>query len=335
MVPIATGSDGGGSVRIPAALCGTFGMKPSRGRIPYPSSILQPWLATSHAGPLTRSVLDAALYLDATQGPDALDPESLPSYQGSFVEELGEVSEEGVTPCLRPLRVGYVSRLGGVDVVDNGILEIMKTVVKKLKTLGHHVTILKEGELITADLGDAWSHVETQIFEMARLRGLFEERGVLDRSLTHRWEELEKGSYTSRDLAALHVKLQRNNEAFAGFFSKYDVLVTPALAFDGMPAKGPLPQHLNGQKLARPNQSSQFMSHFNYGGQPAAVVRAGFTGRGLPVAFQVVSDRFQDSLVLQLAHQYETSSSHAEASRWPDPPFRAVDPGAGGVSSKL
>jgi len=115
------------------------------------------------------------------------------------------------------------------------------------------------------------------------------------------------------------VLLQRNNEAFAKLFQDFDVLVTPVMAFDGMPAKGPLPQSIDGVALQKPNSSSQFNSHFNYGGQPACAVNSGLiTERGLPCGFQIVSDRFKDSTVLRLAHQYEQAFPPQE---WPSPPF--------------
>src|SRR3954447_21911140 len=129
MGPGATGGDGGGSIRIPAGFCGIVGLKPTYGRVPlYPSS---PFGTLAHAGPMTRTVDDAALMLDVLSGPDARDWSALPPPTGTFRDHLGT----GVAG----LRVAFSPALGYVD-VDAEVAAAVRAAVEVLAGLGAHVT---------------------------------------------------------------------------------------------------------------------------------------------------------------------------------------------------
>jgi Asp-tRNA(Asn)/Glu-tRNA(Gln) amidotransferase A subunit family amidase len=131
---LATGTDGGGSIRIPAGFCGIVGLKPTYGRVPlYPSS---PFGTLAHAGPMTRTVDDAALMLDVLSGPDARDWSALPPPIGSFRDHL----DDGVGG----LRVAFSPALGYVD-VDNEVATAVRAAVDVLAGLGARVTEVDPG----------------------------------------------------------------------------------------------------------------------------------------------------------------------------------------------
>ncbi len=282
--PLALGTDGGGSVRVPAAFCGVFGLKPTYGRVPlYPSS---PFGTLSHVGPLTRDAADAALLLDVISGPDARDWSALPPPTGSFVREPAG----GV----RGLRVAYSPSLGGQVAVRPAVAAAVRRAVEALAALGAYVTETDP------DLTEPVDAFHTLWFSGAAR--------VVQRLGPHQRELLDPGlreiaglgaRLTALDyLAAVDVRVDLGRR-LGRFHEAYDVLVTPTVPVTAFEAGAEVPK---GSGHRRWTGWTPFTYPFNMTQQPAASVPVGLDGDGLPVGLQVVAARHRDGLVLRVAH---------------------------------
>jgi len=302
LVPLATASDGGGSIRIPACYVGAFGFKPTFGRVPIgPEQLgLLRWVDTVHYGPLTRTVADGALYLDVTCGYHPCDPTSLPRPARSYLSQLDEAPA--------PLRVGF-SRDLGYALVQRDVMREVEEAVGVFRGLGHQVEDVDEA---FPDLGRAWAYLsgaetwaEVQPFVAGR-------EGELGRSF---WAGLEAAStVTVEQVARFQRERLRLNEVLERLFGRYDLLLTPAMPTEAFAATGPLPSGADGEEFTSPIHAVAFTFPFNLSGHPAATVRAGFTDAGLPAGLQMVAERHRDDLVLQAARAYERERPF---DRWP------------------
>ncbi|WP_338898081.1 amidase [Streptomyces sp. TG1A-60] len=282
--PLALGTDGGGSVRIPAAFCGVFGLKPTYGRVPlYPASAFG---TLAHVGPLARDAADAALLLDVISGPDARDWSALGPASGSFVDTLAG----GV----RGLRVAYSASLGGQVAVQPGVALAVRRAVEALAGLGAYVT---EADPDFSDPVEAfhtlWFSGAARVTQRLGAR----RREVLDPGLR---EIREIGARASAldYLAAVDVRMDLGRRMGA-FHERYDVLVTPALPVTAFEAGVEVPR---GAGYRRWTGWTPFTYPFNLTQQPAASVPVGVDGGGLPVGLQVVAARHRDDVVLRVGH---------------------------------
>lgn len=286
--PLAVGTDGGGSIRIPAAFTATFGLKPTHGRVPvYPHG--GGW-SLSHAGPMTRTVADAALMLQAVAGPDPRDPLSLPRERVDYVRGLGA----GV----RGLRVAYAPDLGFAPVVDPEVATACARAARAFRELGCRVETVRPG----------WPSPRNCWLEIFYV-------GLAARLLPYRdrREEIEPGLLRILDEAAARPATGYIQAWFERFewerhprelFRRYDLLLTPAVACPAFPLGLDNPTEIAGKPLDVLEWTS-FTFPFNLTGQPAAVVPCGFTRDGLPVALQIVGRRFEDLTVLRAAAAFE------------------------------
>ncbi len=286
MVPLALGSDGGGSIRIPCGFCGLPGIKPTFGRAPaYPPS---PFGLLSHVGPMARTVADVALLLDVMCEPDARDWTALEPPARPFREAL----EGGVAG----LRVAFSPDLGRVA-VDPEVAALVARAVSRLEALGAHVG--------TPDLGiedprpafDAlWSAGAARLVAdlppgeldpgLARLAERGRAIGVLD----------YLAAFAARDALGRRM---------AELHGEWDLLVTPTLPIVAFEAGADAP----GGKGEWPSWTP-FTYPFNLTQQPAGTVGCGFTAAGLPVGLQIVGPRYGDALVLRAMHAY--AQAHPE-----------------------
>ncbi|MET8452059.1 amidase [Streptomyces sp. NPDC005209] len=282
--PLSLGTDGGGSVRIPAAFCGIFGLKPTYGRVPlYPPSAFG---TLSHVGPMTRDAADAALLLDVIGVPDSRDWSALGPAPGSFVAALGA----GV----RGLRVAYSPSLGGQVAVRPAVAAAVRRAVEGLARLGAYV------EETDPDLTDPVEAFHTLWFGgAARLTQRFapHQRELLDPGLR---EICAQGArYTALDyLAAVDVRMDLGRR-MGLFHDTYDLLVTPTLPITAFEAGAEVPR---GSGHRRWTGWTPFTYPFNLTQQPAATVPVGADEDGLPVGLQLVAARHRDDLVLRAAH---------------------------------
>ena len=299
MVPVATASDGGGSIRIPASFVGAYGLKPTFGTIPVTPGEMLTWMDTSHYGPISRTVRDAALYLDATAGYHPADPTSLPRMPYSYLERLEE-------PLPR-LRIAFNPELACPHVQSDVAREVERA-ARAFVELGHEV---EENTDAPEGMIDHW-------VRMGRFQALANMEDIV---LNHR--DLFSPGYARGFEGIENVGAHQFGEAYRararvntwlwGLFERYDLLLTPTMPFEAFAAEGPIPQDVEGVALGW--MSVPFTGLFNFSGHPAATVRAGFTDAGLPVGLQIVGRRHEDLLVLQASSTYEQARPWND--RWP------------------
>jgi aspartyl-tRNA(Asn)/glutamyl-tRNA(Gln) amidotransferase subunit A len=288
MSAINVGTDGGGSLRIPAAFTGTVGFKPSHGRIPDVPPHTH-WLV-QHYGPIARSVGDVALILGAVAGPDSRDPYSLPASRDSF-ENLG-------TSNNRKLRLLFTTQLGFVDAIDQEVEAICRSAAYSFQDLGWEVV---ERELDWPNPA-SFADVISGFGLWSRLR-----------DYEHRTDEIEEGMLTIinsvRSLpntAFYDACLERNRWCGGALelFKSVDLLLTPAAATLPFAIGKSYPEQING-RAASPSSWSPYLRSFNLTGQPAISIPAGKSKDGLPVGLQIVGPRFGDRQVLEAAAAFE------------------------------
>jgi aspartyl-tRNA(Asn)/glutamyl-tRNA(Gln) amidotransferase subunit A len=287
MAPLSLGTDGGGSVRIPAAFSGVTTIKPTWGRVPlYPPS---PFGVLSHIGPITRTAEDAALLLDVVSGADARDPWALAAAPSTVAGLDGQVAG---------LRVAASPTLGYVD-VDAGVAAAFDAAVEVLAALGARV------EEVDPGFADPIAAFETLWFagaatSLAAVDGA--DRTRMDPGLV---DIAEQGARTSAIdyLRALAVRNELGVR-MGEFHSRYDLLLTPTLPIPAFAAGVEVP---NGWPRRRWTSWTPFTYPFNMTQQPAASVPCGFAS-GLPVGLQIVGPRHGDAHVLALAHAFQQAT---------------------------
>jgi aspartyl-tRNA(Asn)/glutamyl-tRNA(Gln) amidotransferase subunit A len=301
MVPMATGSDAGGSIRIPASYSGCFGLKPSFGRIPLGPS---PFLQMSHMwtlGPLTRTVRDSALYLDCVAGDHPSDPDSLPSLSAPFLRALDRSPGK--------IRIAFSPTLGYAR-VQKDVMKRVEEGVKCFEEMGHRVDLWK-GEF--PDVGDTWS-----LLMNAELYGILQQsldrnREDLGKTLVRSLERV-KGVTLREQIEAQKTRTALNRLLW-DLFENYDLLLTPTMPTEAFAAGGPPPSEVEGHPIPLLGAVA-FTYPFNLSGHPAASVPAGFTASGLPAGLQIVGPRHREDLVMQAACAFEKMKPWND--RWPD-----------------
>ncbi|WP_019056629.1 amidase [Streptomyces prunicolor] len=282
--PLSLGTDGGGSVRIPASFCGIFGLKPTYGRVPlYPASAFG---TLSHVGPMTRDAADAALLLDVIGVPDARDWSGLDRAPGSFTE--------GLAGGVRGLRIAYSPSLGGQVAVRPAVAAAVRRGVERLAALGAYV------EETDPDFSDPVDAFHTLWFSgAARVTQKLapQQRELLDPGLR---EICATGAgFSALDyLAAVDARMELGRR-MGLFHERYDLLVTPTLPITAFEAGVEVPK---GSGHRRWTGWTPFTYPFNLTQQPAATVPVGSDGDGLPIGMQIVGARHRDELVLRAAH---------------------------------
>ncbi|MFG3005765.1 amidase [Streptomyces calvus] len=290
--PLALGTDGGGSVRIPAAFCGIFGLKPTYGRVPlYPASAFG---TLAHVGPMTRDAADAALLMDVIGVPDSRDWSALAPAPGSFAD--------GIAGGVRGLRVAYSPSLGGQVAVRPEVAAAARRAVERLAALGAYV------EETDPDLADPVEAFHTLWFAgAARVTQHLtrDQRERLDPGLREIRAEGARRSALDY-LAAVDVRVDLGRR-MGRFHDAYDLLVTPTLPVTAFEAGAEVPK---GSGHRRWTGWTPFTYPFNMTQQPAATVPVGTDADGLPVGLQLVAARHRDALVLRAAHAlYEAGAT--------------------------
>ena len=287
--PLSVGTDGAGSVRIPAALCGNFGLKPSFGRVP--AHPLSPFGTVSHLGPHTMSVADAALMLNVLSQPDARDWTSLPYDARDY--------RIGLDDGVRGLRIAYSPTLGYAQNVHPEVAAAVERAVREMEALGAVVEAVDPGIEDPLDICTGlWFLGAATLWA-----GLSEDqRAVVDPDFR---AEVELGSRLSAvAVAQLNLKRGALGSHLRQFMQRYDLIATPAVAvpaFEARPAgHSPLtPETMLGW--------TPFSYPFNLSQQPACSIPCGLTSGGLPIGLQLVGPMFGDALVLRAARAYESA----------------------------
>jgi amidase len=300
IVPMAHGSDGGGSIRIPASACGLFGLKPTRGRNPAGPDVGEGWgsLATSHV--ISRTVRDSAAMLDATHGHAPGDPYWAPPAQRSFLAEVG------ADPGRRRIALQRTP-LSGVP-VDPQCLAAVDEAARLLEDLGHHVEeAMPPGDW--SELGAAlWVLVATNVSHAVKRRA-----AALGRTL--RPDDVDRVTWSCVEFAvtapiesypAAIVTIHQLGRDMAAFHERFDLVLSPTLAQPPVPLG---PQHTNNPDVEAYRNAllgfSPFTSLFNMSGQPSMSVPLYWTPDHLPVGVMVSAPFGDEATLLRLAGQLE------------------------------
>jgi Asp-tRNA(Asn)/Glu-tRNA(Gln) amidotransferase A subunit family amidase len=302
LAPLAIGTDGGGSIRKPASFTGTFGLKPSYGRIPtYPASAA--W-SLSHIGPMTRTVRDAALMLNACAGPDERDQYSLPGSGVDYVKALG-AGPKGLGAGVKGLRVAYSDTLGYAPAVDPEVRSATAKAALVFRELGCRVDTVDPG---WPSPYECW---RTTFFGgiATRLAPYLDQSDQIDPGLLRIVEEALAYPPT-KYVQAWFDRLAWWQHARA-FFETYDLLLTSTVACPAFALGLEYPTEIGGMPVSR-EAASAFTFPFNMTGQPAASVPCGFTGDGLPIGLQIVGRRYEDVTVLRASAAFERARPWAQ-----------------------
>ena len=289
MGPLAIGSDGGGSIRIPSSFCGVFGIKPSYGRVPqYPG--FPGWELLSHTGPITRTVKDAALAMEVIAGRDDRDHFSLPDTGLRYLSSLDS--------DLKGMRIAWSKDLGYAT-VDPEVLKITEAAVKTFEDLGATV----EAATPEAEKQEETFGIVVGVNMAATLQDKLEEwRDKIDPHMV-RFIEFNQSKLGTEYVQARLKQLEYRNKILS-FFEKYDLLLTPTLAIPPLEIDKFVVKEIAGTKVS-PLGWMAFTYPFNITGQPAASVPCGWTDNGLPIGLQIVGQRFDDAAVLRAAAAFE------------------------------
>ncbi len=285
LAPLALGSDGGGSIRIPSSWCGLFGVKPQRDRVslaPHDDA----WYGLSVNGPIARSVLDAALFLDATN--------TVSGPEGEFV--AAATREPG------KLRIALSTKVPTTPVkVGREELAAVEAAGALLRELGHDVVVRDPAYPLTSVYAS---------FLPRYLRGTSDEADALDHPerLERRTRTMARmGSFFSdRRMEAVRAAEARVSSRIQSIFDDVDVVVTPGAA--NGPSRIGAYQHRGFiSTLLLVGQRVPYFPVWNVTGQPAAVVPWGFDGDGLPISVQLVGRPFDEATLLSLSAQIEAA----------------------------
>ena len=289
MGPWSVGTDGGGSIRIPAGFTGVVGFKPTYGTVPlYPAS---PFGTLAHAGPITRTVEDAALMMDILSQPDARDWSAGPAPIRSFLEGIGE--------GLRGRRIAFSPNLGyGSN--DPDVEAAVRAAVQVLRELGADV---EEIDLGWTDPVDAyhvlWFSGAAKVVE-GYGPGAIDHIDPLLAAALQRHAGFSAGDFL--DATAVRMKLGRE---MGQLHERYDLVITPTLPIPAFEAGCDVPA---GSGSADWTSWTPYTYPFNLTQQPAISVPCGFTAEGLPVGLQLVGPRHSDARVLSAAAAYQNAT---------------------------
>jgi amidase len=298
LVPVATGSDGGGSIRIPAACCGLVGMKPSRGRVPM-APVREGWLGLSVFGGLARTVADSALVLDAIHGALDTDVDHAPPFTGSYREAARRPPGRLRVALSRKIPPGLI---GKVSADQRGAWERTGAL---LEELGH--------EVVRRDPAYGAAQLE---FLQTWVRGVHEESLLVpDRSqlepLTREMAGAGRIFVPPRRRDRLRARRAETTARILALWDEVDVLVTPGLATTAIAAEGAYGKHMP-RALDVCGRYTPFTPIFNLTGQPAVALPAGRGSDGLPLSVQLVGRPGAEDMLFALAGQIEAARPWAE-----------------------
>ena len=294
MVPLADGSDLGGSLRNPAAFCNVVGFRPSPGRVPrWPS--VAPWFAFNVHGPMARTVGDVALMFDAIAGPDPRAPLSRalpPSHTHRVLDR-----------DFRDVRVAWSRDLGGLP-IEPAIPNILAERRSTLEQLG---CVVDEATPDLHGADDIFVKWRAWYYELAFGQILDNHRDLLKDTVV--WN-IEAGRLlTGPQMAAAERQRAALYRRVTSFFETYEFLVLPVTQVLPFDLAQPYVTEINGETLATYLDWMKSCYHITVTGLPAISIPAGFTPDGLPVGLQIVGRADDDLGVLQLAHAVEQATS--------------------------
>ena len=301
MNAVAQGSDGGGSIRIPSAFCGIYGIKATQGRVPRLHVGMGSWHPVNFScmGPMSRTVRDSALLLQVMSGPHP-DAE-----HGTIQDEPADYAaalDDGV----QGLRIGWSADFGGSAAVDPEAREAAERAAQVFGELGADVEdapfdIDLEAMSAWADNLGAMTYVTYgELYESDPDKLMPNVRRAIAHSKT----------ITAQDYGQALCELEKMRAYVAGFFSKYDLLLTPTLAVPAFPC-GEYPEVIGGREVSVFGYSP-FTALFNRTGNPAASAPCGFSSDGLPLGLHIIGRRKDEVTVLRASAAFEQARPWAD-----------------------
>jgi len=299
--PIATGSDGGGSIRIPSSFCGTYGIKATYGRVPQNLMQTSGYMGTLvHKGPIVRYVKDAALVLDIIAGQDDSDRYSVPKPNYGYLERINE------TP--KKLKIGYSLDLGFAEVLDNEVENSVLNGIQKFEEFGWSTDkcrkkVRNPESLMTTIWSSGFS------YSLGRFLSDWEDK--MDPDLV---KLIKHGlNYSTEQLKLAEIQREIIYTEICQIFKKFDILITPTMPCSAFEiGKSRIIEQdtkktgiiINGKKMS-PNGWIPFTYPFNISGHPAASIPCGWSSEGMPIGMQIVGKRFDELTVLQVSKAFE------------------------------
>jgi aspartyl-tRNA(Asn)/glutamyl-tRNA(Gln) amidotransferase subunit A len=301
--PLHIGTDIGGSLRLPAGWCGIFTLKPSLGRVP----IDPPYMGRA-AGPMTRTVEDAAVLMQVLAGPDERDAMSLPPQEIAWND-----FDQGVER-LRGLRIGLLQEAGCGLPVDREVRAAVQQAALLLERAGAVVAPVKP--FLTQGMLDGMDHF-WRMRSHVDMRGLPPDAKARVLPYIQQWADSAAGMTGEAVFRALH-QFHLTRIATVNACRPFDYVISPVSPVPTFAAELPSPT----DDPLRPLEHIGFTVPFNMSEQPAASINCGFTAGGLPIGLQIVGKRFDDLGVLQVARAFELAREPQRP--WPQPPSEAL-----------
>ena len=293
MVPIADGSDTGGSLRNPAAFCNVVGIRPSPGRVPSESGS---WSALSVSGPMARSVADVALFLSTIAGPDARSPLS--------IQEDGARFRAPLARSFKGARIAWWKGLGGIPFEP----EIRRVVDGNRRVFEELGCAVEEAEPDFTGIDEA--------FKILRYASNYSQYAPLVRERpewvkdTIKFEVAQAERLTAADVGRAQTRQAQAHEQSRQFFEKYDYFVLPVTQVSPFDVTTPYPTEIAGTPMGDYLDWMRSCWYISFMSNPAMSVPAGFTAAGLPVGIQIVGRHRDEWSVLQIAHAFEQATKH-------------------------
>ena len=293
MIPIADGSDLGGSLRNPANFCNVVGFRPSPGRVPqWPREV--GWFPLSVHGPMARTVEDVALMLSTIAGPDARAPIAN--------RESGEVFRQPLARDFRGVKIAWSQNLGGVP-VESRVTEVLSAQRPVFESLG---CSLEEDEPDFRDANEIFQVLRAWYFH-ANMGDLVEEQRDQFKD-TVIWNVEAGAKLTGPEVSAAEKKRTQLYHRLRIFLERYEFLIAPVSQVAPFSVDQPYITEINGQTMETYIDWMRSCYYFSVTGLPAISVPCGFTPEGLPVGVQIVGRHEDDFGVLQLAHAFEKAT---------------------------
>lgn len=293
MLPIADGTDMGGSLRNPASFCNVAGLRPSSGRVPYWPSV-SGWFHMAVAGPMARTVKDLALTLSAIAGPDARAPISM--------QEPGLLFARPLERDFRNVRIAWSPDLGGLPMEP----EVARVLQAQRATFADLGCIVEDATPDLRDADEIFAVMRAWNFELAFGQLLKTDRARMKDTVI--WNIEEGARLTGPQVGAAEVQRTQLFHRMREFMEEYDFLLAPVVQVLPFDVEVPYPTRINGVELGSYIEWMRSCSRITVTGAPALSVPCGFSSGGLPVGLQIVGRHGDDFGVLQIAHAFEQAT---------------------------
>jgi aspartyl-tRNA(Asn)/glutamyl-tRNA(Gln) amidotransferase subunit A len=291
--PLAIGTDGVGSIRVPSSFCGVVGLKPTFGLVPRSPGFSPPsWASLAHTGPIARTVADTALLLEVIAAHDLRDPASLPVPSRSF----------DVTPAgLDGLKIGTSADLG-FAAVDTDVREAFQSAAETLAGLG--AELVSDCVALAPDMLERILKPIAYTEQAAAVAGRGRE-AIAASDDDYRSVVASGRAYSGIDYMEAGFRRNALRASFLGLFEKIDALVTPTVATTAFRAGTLGIDQIDGAAVDRHLGWSPFSWPINLTGLPAATIPCGFDGGGLPIGLQIVAPWLDEAVILRIAAAFE------------------------------